>query len=392
MRRLLCLLAALCLLAGCAAPAAPVEQPVKKPAAQQPAEEAPTETAPAEAPAAPAPTDDTAPVLTCGEYAMTSAQFQYYFGRQCAAVRDAYGSKSFDLSKDLDAQSYDGQQSWAAFLTEQAFGLAEQTQMLCLAAQAAGFAPVEGEPITDETARSRGYADAQTMLTALYGEGAEPEGYAAFARDLATSEAYSETLGGGEHTEAELEAYYDAHAEEYKNIFHVEKNDDRPMDVRIIRFYPNDLNSDADWQSAEERARAAETEFRKDPTDEKFAALADERTEDFKSPAGGLYPGLGPEGKGPLAEWLFPDEGTRAAGDLTLLRESDAWALCYVSALGERTSWQLAVEQDLRRDDCLKALDALRQTYVFQRYPENIDLRAPTAHNAERFAGVEAVG
>ena len=142
----------------------------------------------------------------------------------------------------------------------------------------------------------------------------------------------------------------------------------------------------------EERARAAETEFRKDPTDEKFAALADERTEDFKSPAGGLYPGLGPEGKGPLAEWLFPDEGARAAGDLTLLRESDAWALCYVSALGERTSWQLAVEQDLRRDDCLKALDALRQTYVFQRHPENIDLRAPTAHNAERFAGVEAVG
>ena len=47
MRRLLCLLAALCLLAGCAAPAAPVEQPVQKPAAQQPAEEAPTETAPA---------------------------------------------------------------------------------------------------------------------------------------------------------------------------------------------------------------------------------------------------------------------------------------------------------------------------------------------------------
>ena len=105
MRRLLCLLAALCLLAGCAAPAAPVEQPVQKPAAQQPAEEAPTETAPAEAPAAPAPTDDTAPVLTCGGYAMTSAQFQYYFGRQCAAVRDAYGSKSFDLSRVLDAQS-----------------------------------------------------------------------------------------------------------------------------------------------------------------------------------------------------------------------------------------------------------------------------------------------
>ena len=289
-------------------------------------------------------------------------------------------------------QSYDDQQSWAEFLTEQAFGLAEQTQMLCLAAQAAGFASVEGEQVTDEDARSRGYADLQAMLTALYGGGATPEGYAAFARDLATSEAYSDTLGGREYTEAELEDYYDAHAAEYKDIFHIEKNDDRPLDVRIIRFYPNDLGSDADWKAAEERAAAAEEEFRKDPTDGKFAALADERTEDFKSPDGGLYRGLGPEGKGPLAEWLFPGEGARAVGDLTLLRESDAWALCYVSAMAERTSWQLAVEQDLHRDDYLKALDTLRQTYVFQRHPENIDLRAPTAHNAGRFEGVEAVG
>ena len=397
MKRLICLLAALCLLAGCAAPAAQDEPPAQNTPVQeapdeQPAENNPDDASHADEKETPAPTDDTAPVLTCGEYAMTSAQFQYYFGQQYAAVLDAYGSSAIDPSKDLDAQSYDAEQSWAEFLTEQAFSLAEQTQMLCLAARAAGFAPVEGEPMTEDAARSQGYADVQALLTASYGDGAGPEGYQAFARDLATAEAYSETLSGGEYTEAELEAYYDAHAQDYEGVFHVEKNDDRPMDVRIIRFYPNDLSSDADWAAAEERARAAEAEFQKNPTDETFAALADERTEDFKAPDGGLYQGLGPDGKGALAEWLFPKEGSRAAGDLTLLRESDAWALCYVSALSERTSWQLAVEQDMRRDDYLKALDELRKTYVFERHPENIDLRVPTAHNAERFEGVEAVG
>ena len=323
---------------------------------------------------------------------MTSAQFQYYFGHQYAAILDAYGDSAFDPSKDLQSQSYDAEQSWAEFLTEQAFSLAEQTQMMCLAAKEAGFDAVDGEPITDEVARSRGYADVQAFLTACFGEGAEPEGYAVFTRDLATAEAYSGTLSDGEYTETELEAYYDEHAQDYESIFHIEKNNDRPVDVRIIRFYPNDLSSDADWKAAEERARAAEAEFQKDPTDAAFAALADKYTEDFKAPDGGLYQGLGPDGKGVLAEWLFPAEGTRTEGDMSLLRESDAWALCYVSALGERPSWQLSVEQDLRRDEYLKALDTLRQTYVFERHPENIDLRAPTAHNAERFAGVEAVG
>ena len=383
MKQLVCLLAALCLLTGCAAPA---------PAGQAPAPSAPETPAPAseaEPPAAP-PSD--APVLTCGDYAMTSAQFQYYFGQQYAAALDAYGS-AFDPSKDLRGQSYDDSLSWADFLIDQAMRLAEQTQALCLAAEAEGFSPVEGAPLTDAIARGRGYTDAQALLTACYGEGAEPEGYAAFARDLATADAYSAELSRrGEFTEAELEAYYDAHAEDYKTVFHLEKNDVRPIDVRIIRFYPDDPSSEADWQAAEARARAAEAEFQKDPTDAAFAALADARTEDFKAPEGGLYPGLGPDGVGPLAEWLFPADGARAVGDTGLLRESDALALCYVSALGDRPGWQIAAEQDLRRENYIKALESLRQTWPFERHPENIDLRVPTAHEAGRFDGAQAVG
>ena len=388
MKRLLALLAAVCLLAGCAAqsePAPAAEAPAPAAADPAPAAEDP-------APAGEAPVPDDAPVLECGSDVMTNSRFQFYFGQQYTAVLDAYGDSAFDASRDLADQRYDETQTWAEFLTDQALTLAEQTRMLCLAADAAGFAPVEGAPLDDADAKQRGYADLPAMLTALYGEGAAPEEYAAFCREVATAEAYAAAVREKDYSEAELSAYYDAHAADYESVFHIVKDDARTSDVRIIRFYPDDPGSEDDWSAAEARARAVEAEFAADPTDSAFAALADAKTEDFKSPAGGLYTGLYPGGTGELAKWLYPAGGGRSVGDSALLRESDAWALCYVSALGERPYWQIVCTEDLRREDYVHTLEELRKTWVFTRHPENIDLRVPTAHNAERFDGVEAVG
>ncbi len=404
MKRLILLLAALCLLCGCAGPAsdAPAnEAPADEtPANEAPANEAPTDAPPAneaptdDAPAdeAPAPTDDAAPVLTCGDYVMTSAQFQFFFGHQFGAIIDAYGDSAFDPSKDLTAQRYDENQSWAEFLSDQALTLAEQTELLCLAAKDAGFAPIEGEIPTDEQAKSQGYADVTAMLAALYGEGARPEYYQAFARDMATSAAYSAQLSAAVYSDAELEAYYDSHAADYETVFSLPKDDARAMDVRVIRFYPDDTGKDTDWADAEQRARKVEAEYQKAPSDEAFAALAEKYSEDFNAPDGGLYTGLHPGGTGAMYDWLYSG-GDRAAGDTTLLRENGAWALCCVSAVEDRPYWMRVVEQDLRRDDYINTLDALRKTYVFERHPEHIDLRVPTAHTAkERYEGVEAVG
>ena len=60
--------------------------------------------------------------------------------------------------------------------------------------------------------------------------------------------------------------------------------------------------------------------------------------------------------------------------------------------MGDRPGWQIAAEQDLRRENYIKALESLRQTWPFERHPENIDLRVPTAHEAGRFDGAQAVG
>ena len=375
MRRLLLCLLALGLLAGCAAPAAP-EVPA--------AEEAPAKAA--------------GPVLTCGDYAMDADGFQYYFGHQYATVLDSYGADAFDPAQPLADQAYDDSQSWADFLTDQALTLAEQTQQLCLAAKDAGYTLPAGadlNAVTDEQARQAGCADLADYLTGFYGQGATAEGYLAFLTDTRTAAAYSEQLlNAREYTDEEIERFYDERATDYAEIFDLPKSYDCLLDVRIIRFYPDDLDSEADWQAAEDRANRVADRFRAEGTEEAFARLADEASEDFNCPDGGLYTKLHPGELPALDSWLFAKDSRRAAGDVELLREDDAWALCYVSAVGDRPYWMIVAENDLRYADYFAAFEALKKQYVFERHPENVDLRVPTAHNAKKEVpeGIEAVG
>ena len=383
MKKSLLLLLALCLLAGCTAPAA---------------QEAPASEAPAAAESPEASAASAGPVLVCGDYAMDADEFQYYFGYQYAAVLDAYGDSAFDPEKPLEDQPYDDSQSWADFLIEQALNLAEQTQQLCLAAEKAGFRLPEGtelSAVTDETAKNEGYAGLDDYLTACYGEGADPEGYRAFLTDMLTASEYSRQLMDAKtYTDEEIERFYDERATDYAEIFNLPKNYDCLLDVRIIRFYPDDPGSEDDWQAAEQRANRVADLFRADGSDAAFAALADEYSEDYNCPEGGLYTELHPGQIPALDDWLFAKDSRRGVGDCELLREDDAWALCYIKAVGDRPYWMIVAENDLRYADYFAAFEALKTSFVFERHPENVNLRVPTAHNAKKKLpeGIEAVG
>lgn len=347
------------------------------------------------------------PVLTCAaaDYTMTADQLSYYFCYQYAGILDTYGDQAFDPKQPLSQQSYDENQSWEEFLVSQALTLAEQTMQLCLAAEADGFTlPQTGDldAITADTAKEQGYVtqsgegDVAAYLKANYGEGATLEGYREFLEAMALASAYSEHLHtAGTFTEEEIEAFYDSRAEDYADSFELTKTDDCPMDIRLIRFYPDDPGSSEHWSDARSRAQAVLEEFEKDPTEANFAALADAHTEDFNAPEGGLYTGVSPGTQQSGVDlWLYPQEGSRTAGDYALLEELDACALCYVSTVGERPYWMSVVENDMRYEAYFNAFAELQQKYVFEQFPENADLRVPTAHTAENTApeGIEAVG
>ena len=350
---------------------------------------------------------DPKPVLQCtaADYTMNADQFQYYFCYQYAGILDAYGDQAFDPHKPLSQQNYDENQSWEDFLVTQALTLAEQTAQLCLAAEAAGFTlPETGdlEAIASDTAKESGYVnqsgegDVEAYLTANYGEGATLEGYREFLEDMALASAYSEHLHtSGEFTDQEIEEFYDSHAEDYAESFDLPKNDDRQLDVRLIRFYPDDPGSAGDWSDAEARAQAVLDEYLLNPSDETFAALADAHTEDYNAPEGGLYTQISPgslqEG---VSEWLYPEGASRSPGDLALLEEADACVLCYVSKVSDRPYWMSVVENDMRYEAYFAAFAQMQQDFVFEQFPENVNLRVPTAHIAkdEIPEGIEAVG
>lgn len=350
---------------------------------------------------------DPKPVLACAaaDYTMNADQFQYYFCYQYAGILDTYGDQAFDPKQPLSQQSYDETQSWEAFLVSQALTLAEQTAQLCLAAEAAGFTlPATGDLDTAaaQTAKESGYVnqsgngDVNAYLTAYYGKGATLEGYREFLEDMALASAYSEHLHTvWEFTDEEIEAFYDSRAEDYAESFDLPKTDDRQMDVRLIRFYPDDPGSAAHWSDAEARANAVLEEFRRNPSDEAFAALADAHTEDFNAPEGGLYaqisPGMLAQG---INDWLYPEGEERKSGDCAILEDYDACVLCYVSAVSDRPYWMSVVENDMRYEQYFSAFAQLQQDFEFEKFPENVDLRVPTAHHAKDVppAGIEAVG
>ncbi len=368
MKKIICILLILCLLVGCGA------------------------------------TAQTKPVLTCtdADYTLRCDQFQYYFCFQYANTLETLGADAFDPAQNLDAQRYDDTQSWKEFLIGESMTLAEQTARLCLAAREAGFTLPQADQLGDldaivaQTAKDNGYSGAAEYLTAYYGEGATIDGYREFLENMALASAYSEHLNTSlKYTDAEIEAFYDSRAADYADIFDVPKNYDRQMDVRMIRFYPNDPGSEADWRDAEARAQAALEAFLQDPSDEAFAVLADARTEDYHSPDGGLYAQVCPnQMNDKLNEWLYPKDTLRAVGDCDWVDDGDACVLCYISAVNEKTYWMTVAENDLRYADYIALLNEIDGRYTFERIPENVNLRVPTAHTAANAVseGTVAVG
>ena len=343
-------------------------------------------------------------VLSCESADLTidEAQFQYYFGHQFAKVLEAYGENAFDPAQDLSAQAYDDTQSWQDVLLTQALDHAEQTAQLCLAAKEAGFSnPAaqrfdEIEKLVEQSAKEKHYPSAEAYLVANYGEGATVSGYSEFLQNVALADAYSQSLlTDREYPAEEVEAFYDSHAGDYAGTFDIPKNDECRLDVRMIRFYPDDPGDPKDWSDAEARANDVIRQLEKEPTDETAAALADQYTEDFKAPEGGLYEKLSPGMNGESVDsWLFPEEETRTPGEWKLIREDDVYTLCYVSAAEDTPYWWIVAEQDMRYADYINDLSALQETYSFTRYPENVTLRVPTAHIAKDDIpdNVEAVG
>lgn len=298
-------------------------------------------------------------VATMGEHTLTNRQLQVYYWRllnQQAYQFAMYGY--LDPYQGLDTQIYSQTEemtlTWQHAFLDSALRDWQQEQAMAAAAEALGLeiseedaADLEELPqLLEEQALGDEYSDAQAMLSDIIGVNTTLEDYVNFCEvNARASTYYNDRTGAMVPTQEELEAYY-AENEEVFTQSGVTK-EGVYVDVRHILLMidggttdedGNTTYSDADWEACREKAQAVQDSWLAgEKTEESFALLANEKSEDGGSNTnGGLYENVY---TGQMVEefdaWCFDE--SRQVGDYGLVKTQFGYHIMYFA--GSRPIW-----------------------------------------------------
>ena len=343
-------------------------------------------------------------VAECGDFTLTNRQAQILYYMQYTGLLDAYGSYVTMFGLDPYTALY-RQGSFMPGLTwEQAFLYAGITQNLgftqndvpafqILAAMATR-ANEEGVTISEEdqanmdlfieqmeaAAPTYGYADATEMIQAEIGASATLDDYMYFERLYTLAITYDNAAAAAaqtsEPTEEELQAYYEAHPETFADI-----DPDYTVNVRHI-LVPFDLDADGtatDAENAEAKDKAQQLldEYLTDPTEEHFAALANEHsTDDGSNTKGGLYENvLAGKMVETFNDWCF--DASRETADTGIVESQYGYHIMYYVGRGEE-AWKSIAREAIRSEQAAALLTEICEAYPLTVRYEDVVL-APLA-------------
>ena len=293
-------------------------------------------------------------VATMGDEQLTNGELQvYYWSVVNSILSSNYGYSLMyqgllDYSQPLDTQlcSEDSSLTWQQFFLGEALNYWQMYQSLALEAKNAGMEmPAEDREYLDgleasleETATNYGLSGIEELLSKNVGPGAGLEEFAGFQELYYQGKPYytaeTEKLVP---TPEDLEAYYTEN-ESYFTGNGVTK-DGTYVSVRHILVKPeggttgddgSTTYSDEEWADCEKKAQEILDEWLAgDATEDSFAALAEEKSEDpGSSTNGGLYENVA---KGqmvePFEDWCFDE--SRAAGDYGLVKTTYGYHIMY---------------------------------------------------------------
>lgn len=238
---------------------------------------------------------------------LTNAALQaHYFGNMYQFL-DSYGTSYFDYSKPLDGQNFDkAGMTWQQYFLDAAILNWHRYQILEDLATEDGFQP-ELEDIEtlrgdlEAAAVQYGFESADAMIQSDMGAGCTLEDYLDYIALIQSGNQYVEHLNTTwEITDADLEAFYAENEADFIEAG-LDKNSGNIVDVRHILIMPKgetgaDGYSEAQWKEALESAEKLLAQWKAgEATEESFAALAKEHTEDGGSKEnGGLYTDITP--------------------------------------------------------------------------------------------------
>lgn len=292
-------------------------------------------------------------VATIGEHTLTNSQLQVFYWMQVYdfieytnGYTTAYG---VELSKPLDQQiqSQTTGKTWQQYFLEGALQAWQHYVVLGDMAAEAGFAlPADyQEQIANleadmaESVAANGFESLEAMLKEDMGAGISVEDYRYYLTKYYLGNLYfTELTGKLEATQSEIEAWFAENEDELASTYGLTKEIGNLTDLRHLLVAVGDEDdeegktyTDADWEACRQEAQTLLDQWLAgEKTEESFAALVTEKTDDTASAAsGGLYTYVYKSGRyvEEFEDWCANTE--RKEGDYGLVKTTYGYHIMY---------------------------------------------------------------
>ena len=318
-------------------------------------------------------------VATMGENQLTNRLLQVYYWD--LAANSQYADLDSDIPLDQQYQDPDTQKTWQQFFIEQAIESWKRDTLVAQMAKEAGFEMPEVYASQFETlekdmlstALSKNYTSVDGFLESVLGRGTTFQAYYDFMWNYFLGGSYwKEYVETVEVGMEDIEAYYEANKSSLvvDDYFKVTKDSGALVDVRHILIQPEkdikDENgkatgsSEQAWNACHDKAQAILDDWLAgEKTEESFAKLATEKTEDGGSKStGGLYTNTW---KGKMVkefeDWCFDE--SRQTGDYGLVKTSYGYHIMYVVDAEE--GWIRLCTQGAKSQKASENMDAVAE-------------------------------
>ena len=326
-------------------------------------------------------------VAALGSYGLTNGQLQVCYWMEVQSFLSNYGSYAayfgLDVSQPLDRQVCgisEVPETWQQFFLASALNTWRNYQALAAEADANGFqmdAALQEElnnlPQTmEQNALMYGFENAQQLLAYNVGGGATIEDYLQFMELYYYATNYYDALVEANLPgEQEVEAYFAEHEQTY--LENGLSREDKYVDVRHVLIMPEGADSsnirtetfdEAAWEVSRVKAEELLAQWEQgDKSEDSFAQLAMEHSQDGSAANGGLYTDVV---KGQMVEafenWCFDAE--RQVGDYGLVKTEFGYHLMFF--VGSRPMWVEYVESDMVNARANELLNAAIEKYPME--------------------------
>ena len=320
-------------------------------------------------------------VATIGEHVLTNGELQVYYwsivnnylNSEIGYTLMMYGMLDYTQPLDTMMSFEDSTLTWQQYFLKEALNYWQMSQALAEEAAVGGYQItaedqeyLDNLPVSLEaTAASYGMT-LEELLKRNIGPGAGLEEFAAFQKLFAEGrDFYQDKLAQMVPTDAQLEAFFDEHADGYAQSGITK--DGLLVDVRhiLIKVEGTENITDEAWEACRQEAQAVLDQWLAgDKTEESFAALANTESQDSGSNTNGglyedVYTGQMVE---PFDAWCFDE--SRQYGDYGLVQTSYGYHVMFY--VGSEPMWLSYAEDDWVQTQANLFIEGLASGYPME--------------------------